>query len=153
PASTLVASGRFLPAGVPDLPRVSLFSMKFRCKSPKLRRTTRLILAGSVALLIGARTASAANQTWDGGSIVDGLWSTLANWLGDSAAPGDTSSTTNSDVATFNTAIANTWGNTVGNPIVIDANRNIFGINFSDAVGSYFIGATGGEVLKVSSGG
>ena len=97
-----------------------------------------LILAGSLA----APFAQAANQTWDGGSAVDGNWSTLLNWVGDTAAPGATSGTTNTDVATFNAAIANTWG-LVGTPIGIDsATQNIGGISFGAATGNYFIGTT-----------
>jgi len=119
-----------------------------------MRSTAGLILAGSVATLVFASPAAhAASQTWDGGSLTDGLWSTLANWVGDSAVPGDTSGTTSTDVAIFNAVIVNTWGNAMGNPIGIDANRNIFGINFTGAAGDYFLGATDGNALKVSSGG
>ena len=109
-----------------------------------------LILAGSLA----APFAQAASQTWDGGSVANGNWSTVGNWLGDPTAPGATSGTTNTDVATFNAAIANTWGNAVGNPIVIDsATQNIGGISFGGATGNYFIGSTGGNSLLLTSGG
>ena len=105
-----------------------------------------LILAGSLATPL----AQAASQTWDGGSGANGNWSTPLNWVGDAAAPGATSGTTNIDVATFNTAIANTWGNAVGNPIMIDsATQNIGGISFGGATGSYFIGTTGGKLPGV----
>ena len=65
-----------------------------------------------------------------------------------------TSGTGNTDIATFNAAIANTWGNAVGNPIVIDsATQNIGGISFGGATGNYFIGSTAGNSLLLSSGG
>ena len=63
-----------------------------------------LILAGSLA----GPFAQAASQIWDGGSAVNGSWSTAGNWLGDPAAPGATNGTTNTDNAIFNAAIVNT---------------------------------------------
>ena len=123
-----------------------------------LRRKSARILAGSIAALITAGSlptprAQAADQIWDGGSGTNGNWSTLLNWVGDTAAPGATSGTTNADVATFNAAITNTWG-LVGTPIVLDsATLNLGGIRFDSAAGSYFIGTTGGNSLLLSSGG
>ena len=112
-----------------------------------------MILCGSVAALLGFG-AHAANQVWDGGSLVDGMWSDIANWLG-GAPPGSTGGvTTSTDVATFNTPITNTWGDASANPVVIDsATQNIGGINFDTASDNYFIGSTGGNPLLVSSGG
>jgi hypothetical protein len=111
------------------------------------------ILVASIAALLGSPSARAATYIWDGGSGVDGGWATTTNWGGDITAPGATSGTTNADIAVFNTAIANTWGNSAGNPIVIDANRNISGLTFTGATGNYFIGSTGGNALRLSSGG
>lgn len=110
-----------------------------------------LLLAAAVAFWTGP--AQAANQTWDGGSVVDANWSTVENWNGDTAPPGSTSETTNADIATFDAAIANTWGDAVGNPIVTTASLNIGGIAFDTAAGNYFIGSTGGNSLLLSSGG
>ena len=121
-------------------------------------RTSARILAGSIAALLTAGSlatprAQAASQIWDGGSGANGNWSTLLNWVGDAAAPGATSGATNADVATFNAAIANTWG-LVGSPILFDSpTQNIGGISFGAAAGSYFIGTTGGNALLLSSGG
>ena len=85
--------------------------------------------------------------------MVNGNWSTIINWVGDSAAPGATSATTNTDIATFNAAIANTWG-LVGTPIVLDsATLNLGGISFGAAAGNYFLGTTGSNSLLLSSGG
>ena len=125
--------------------------------APRRSRAAR-ILAGSIAALVTVGSlatprAQAASQIWDGGSGANGNWSTLLNWVGDTAAPGATSGTTNIDIATFNAAIANTWG-LVGTPIIIDsATQNIGGINFDTAAGNYFIGTTGGNSLLLSSGG
>jgi autotransporter-associated beta strand protein len=108
-----------------------------------------MILAGSIV----TQSARAASQVWDGGGA-DANWSTVTNWVGDPlAAPGDTASTTNTDVATFDAAIANTWGDAVGNPIVTTASLNLGGISFDTAAGNYFIGSTGGNPLLLSSGG
>lgn len=104
-------------------------------------------------LLATAAHLYAADQTWTGGSGANGNWSTPANWSG-LAAPGATSGTTNPDVATFNAAIANTWGNAAGNPIVIDsASQNLGGLTFTGSPGNYFIGSAGGNALLLSSGG
>jgi len=97
-------------------------------------------------------SAHAANQIWDGGGA-DANWSTVNNWDGNSAAPGSIASTTNTDVATFNAAIANTWG-AVGSPIVIDSTtQNLGGISFGTLADNYYIGTTAGNSLLLSSGG
>jgi fibronectin-binding autotransporter adhesin len=103
-------------------------------------------------ILLGSQHTDAADRTWDGGSTANGSWGTDTNWDKNRTAPGSTSSTTSGDVATFNAAIANTWG-LVGSPIVIDAGRNIGGINFEGAAGNYHIGTTTGNSLLLSSGG
>ena len=111
-------------------------------------------MSALAALSTIAPALYAADQTWDGGSITNGNWSTLANWNGDSAAPGRTSVLNSGDVATFNAAIANTWGNATGNPVAIDSTtQNISGISFTQAAGSYFLGTTAGNSLLLSSGG
>jgi autotransporter-associated beta strand protein len=58
------------------------------------------------------------------------------------------------DIATFNAAIANSWGSS-GSPIVIDmAGQSIGGINFNTASDNYFIGGTGSNFpLYLTSGG
>ncbi len=119
-----------------------------------LRRTSRSrgILATSIIALLSDSSAHAANQTWDGGST-SGMWPDVANWVGNTAAPGANTGTTNTDVALFNTSIANTWGDSAANPILIDSGRNLGGISFDGAPGSYFIGSTSGPALNLSSGG
>ena len=95
------------------------------------RRPSSRILVGSIAALLAAHSAQAANQIWTGGSVVDGNWGTILNR--DGAVPGSTSILNSTDIATFNAAIANTWGLT-GTPIVIDsATQNIGGISFDDS--------------------
>ena len=107
----------------------------------------------AICVVLFLQPAMAGNQTWTGGNATSGNWNTVGNWSG-GAAPGSTSGTTSTDVATFNAAIANTWGNSTLNPIVIDsATQNIGGITFTDAAVAYFIGSTGGNGLTLSSGG
>lgn len=121
-----------------------------------MRQTAGVAVILGVAAMGGL--VHAANQTWTGGSVANGNWSTGANWNG-GAAPGATSGTTSTDVATFNAAIANTWGNASGNPVVIDsATQNLGGFTFTGAIGganngAFYIGATGGNTLLLSSGG
>jgi fibronectin-binding autotransporter adhesin len=99
--------------------------------------------------LAASQQTRAASQTWTGGGA-NGNWSTILNWNG--AVPGATSGGTSTDVATFNAAIANTWGN-VGTPIIIDSGRNIKSLTFDTSVGNYYIGSTGLNALKLTSGG
>ena len=120
-----------------------------KTKNSKFLIFPTVILMGSLT----APLAQAANQTWDGGDA-NSNWSTVGNWVGDVGVPGATSGTTNTDIATFNAAIANTWGNTFANPIVIDSpTRNLGGITFGTAAGNYFIGSTGGNSLLLTNGG
>ncbi len=116
-------------------------------------KTSKLFpLAAGLALLMGHH-AQGASQNWVGGSTVDGKWSTSGNW-GGTPIPGATSGLTNTDIATFNAAIANTWGSTALIPIVIDlTTQNIGGLNFDTAAGSYYIGTTAGNSLLLTSGG
>jgi autotransporter-associated beta strand protein/T5SS/PEP-CTERM-associated repeat protein len=122
------------------------------------RRTIGLILAGSISVLLGGQSAQAATVVWSGGSGVDGGWANTDNWF-DGVAPGATSGTTNLDIALFNAAIPSMWGSVVGNPIVIDAGRNLLGIDFELDAGNYFVGGTvggtgpGGNALHLTSGG
>ena len=125
-----------------------LISKKLMAHSP-----ARALAALLTVITVSSLSLQAANQTWDGGSTVNGNWSTILNWNGDVAAPGATSGTTNADVATFNAAIANTWGNAANNPIVITSGLNISGISFTQAAGNYFIGSTGGNAIKLTNGG
>ena len=116
--------------------------MKSKIKNP--------FLIAAISLTLSAPSAFAANSTWDG-SEADANWSTALNWS--AGAPGATTGTTSADIATFNTAIANTWGSTALIPIIVDANRNISGLNFNLAADAYFIGSTAGNPLLLSSGG
>ena len=100
----------------------------------------------------GAPATFAASATWNGGSVTDGNWSDTLNWVG-GVPPGATSGTISTDIATFNSAIANGWG-TIGTPVVIDlSGQNIGGISFDTAADNYFIGSTGGNPLLLTSGG
>ncbi len=120
------------------------------------RFNTRLFRIQQLLLLCSAACATglyAADGTWDGGGA-DANWTTLGNWSGDAEFPGATTGETNTDTATFDSAIANTWGES-GTPILIDsATFNIRGITFgTTAVGDYTIGTTGGNALYLTSGG
>lgn len=124
---------------------------------PKYRVFRSSIFPSHIALSVGlalagagVQSALAASQTWlNTGSNAN--WSDAANWVG-SVAPGDTSVLTNTDVATFGTAVGSVG--VVGNPIVIDsATQNLGGISFGAAAGNYYIGSIGGNSLLLSSGG
>ncbi len=116
-----------------------------------MRLKNVVVASLAVAILSIVSDVRGASALWDGGSIADGNFGTATNWFGD-LAPGETSGTTSTDIATFSSAIANTWGNSSGNPIVIDSGRNLAGLTFSGATGSYFIGSTGGNALNLTSG-
>lgn len=110
-----------------------------------------LLLA--VGLAAVSPMAHSASQTWSGSSIANGNWSTTANWAG-GAAPGSTSATNNSDTATFNSSILNTWGISAGNPVVFDsATQNIRFIAFDANADSFFLGSSSGNSLRLTSAG
>ena len=122
---------------------------------PKNHSCYRLLKMSLAALTASAgltmySPVQAASGTWlNTGSVQS--WSDAGNWSG-GTIPGATSGTTNTDVATFNTALG-TVG-TSGNPVTIDAGRNIGGITFDTAsVGAFTIGTTGGNALTLTSGG
>ncbi len=120
---------------------------------PSPHRAASFRLLAAFCATTSSSLLFAANGTWDGGSLTDGNWTTLGNWTGDTAFPGALSGTTNTDIATFNTAIANTWGSS-GTPILIDsASLNIRGITFDTSAANYVIGTTGGNSLFLTSGG
>lgn len=113
-------------------------------KLPRFSRASSFAVA--VASLLAAGVGQGADQTWDGGSTVNGNWSTVNNWNGNTALPGGASS--NADVATFNAPIVNTWGS-FAVPILIDV-AYLGGINFDTSAGSYYID---GDSLTLSNGG
>jgi autotransporter-associated beta strand protein len=121
------------------------------CISPA-RKHAKIGTFGFAAMalaMLSSGSAQAASANWTGAT--DGLWSATngANWsTGASTAPGSTSITTSTDVATFNTAGNN---NTI---ITIDANRNIKSLTFDTSTTSYTIGsagANGGNALLLTS--
>ncbi len=126
------------------------------CKT--LSRAGRWPPLQAIAILValGTGPSQAAIVAWSGGSTgagSNGNWSNIANWSG-GTPPGSTTGATDADIALFNSGIANTWGNAVGNPVVINsASQNLGGINFDAAAGSYFIGSTAGNPLLLTSGG
>jgi len=104
-------------------------------------RCTR-ILTASIAALLGAQAANAANVTWIGTSGSD--WNTSGNppWIGGSK-PGS------SDTAVFNTALAS-----VANGVADQTVGSIsFDTNAGTASGSFTIGATGGNKLTLANSG
>jgi autotransporter-associated beta strand protein len=94
--------------------------------------------------------ALAASQTWSSTGVTAN-WSSSANW-GGNPAPGSTTSSTSTDVATFNTAVGAVG--TAGNPVIIDQPaQNIDGISFDTNAGNFVIGTTSGNPLLLTSGG
>ena len=91
--------------------------------------------------------AHAQNGTWSGAA--NGSWSTNTNWVSNTIA-GATNSTTNTGVATFNSA------SPANATLTIDATRNIRSLLFTGSAAAFTIGsggANGGETLRLSSGG
>jgi autotransporter-associated beta strand protein len=99
--------------------------------------------AVTAALVVNfiAPSAHAADATWN--VDADGTWVTDSNW-NPAAAPGSTSSTTNTDTATFGSVI------TAARTVTVDTNRNISGINFSGNSFAYTL--SGGNLLLTSGG-
>ena len=88
--------------------------------------------------------ADAASQTWSS-TPTSGNWGTTTDWLG-GAVPGAVGSTTNADIATFNSASTTT-------AITFASIYDIGGINFDTSAAAYTIGTTGGNALDLTSGG
>jgi autotransporter-associated beta strand protein len=113
-------------------------------ETPRKNRLTLTAQAAAwlaVAALSVSQSAQAADATWN--LNADGSWVTDANW-NPAAAPGSTSSTTNTDTATFGTII------NAARAITVDANRNIFGINFAGNSSAYTL--SGGSLLLTAAG-
>jgi len=106
---------------------------------PRIIATSVLSLLGLA--LFGASTAQAADATWNVNAA--GNWATGASWL-PTAAPGATTGTTNADTATFGTVIS------LARIVTVDANRNIFGINFAGNSSAYTL--SGGNLLLTDGG-
>jgi fibronectin-binding autotransporter adhesin len=102
-------------------------------------KSRKLLLASSALLSI--TYVQAASATWNVNS--DGLWSLDGNW-NPGAAPGATSGTTSADIATFGTVIS------TARTITVDANRNIFGIDFAGNSFGYTL--SGGNLLLTNGG-
>jgi autotransporter-associated beta strand protein len=93
--------------------------------------------------LLGSQSAQAADAAWNVNA--DGAWATDSNW-NPATAPGSTSSTTNTDTATFETIVPSGTTRT----ITVDANRNILGISFDGNSGAYIL--NGGSLILSNSG-
>jgi autotransporter-associated beta strand protein len=108
-------------------------------------------LATSLLLMLSsgapaARAQISGNNTWYSGAA-DGNWATPSNWGGgtfNTIVPGSTSSTTNTNEATFNS-------NSSVTTVLPDAKRNLEFITFRDSATSYTIGSTGGNALLLTN--
>ncbi len=96
----------------------------------------KLAAAAAMALAALPAVTQAASDVWNVNS--DGSWATGTNWFSLSA-PGATSGTANTDVATFGAVIS------AARAITVDANRNIGGINFNANSSAYTL--SGGNIL------
>jgi len=109
----------------------------------RLRSRFAVVLAAIASLTMLGQSAKAQSATWNVNA--DGSWVTGTNWTG-STAPGFVSSSTNTDTATFGNIVPAATTRT----ITVDANRNIFGINFNGNSGGYTL--TGGNLLLTTGG-
>jgi autotransporter-associated beta strand protein len=105
-------------------------------------------LAALIGLIPAVHSGFAASQTWAVTST-DANWATTANWTA-VAVPGALN-VTNSDVATFNSAVSGGFGSSA-TPIVNDLNRSLGGIRFDTAsVGAFTIGSNAGNQLQLTA--
>jgi len=110
---------------------------------------SRLVRTGSpAACLLAAAIATpcvqAASDSWNVDAA--GNWAAFGSWLSGTQAPGATSGTTNSDIATFGVTLA-----TADRIVTVDANRNIGGITFSHTSGWKYT-LSGGNLLLTNAG-
>lgn len=117
-------------------------------KMPKRIAATRFITKALALTLVLAswgisKSAQAASATWN--TDANGSWNVDGNW-NPASAPGSTSSTTNTDTATFSGSVI-----TATRTVTVDANRNIFGIDFTASSNrSYTL--SGGSILLTTGG-
>jgi autotransporter-associated beta strand protein len=110
-----------------------------------INRLTRF--STCIGILLGCASArlQAASETWSA-TAADGAWETGANWVSGNA-PGATSGTASTDIATFKT------GSTCLT-VLPDTGRNLLGITFdTGSVGAFTIGTLTGNALLLSNGG
>lgn len=100
-----------------------------------------LALAGSTSVFLSCLPAFAADATWNVNA--GGNWFATGNWL-PTAAPGATSGSTNTDTATFGSAILQ------ARLVTVDTNRNLTGITFS---GNSFVYTLSSGNLLLTNGG
>jgi autotransporter-associated beta strand protein len=98
-------------------------------------------LVVSIAAFLLAPAANAQSSTWT--STTSSSWNSTGNWA-NSTIPGSTSSTTDTDTATFNIA------GTGAIAVTVDTGRNLQNISFDTAAGSYTF--SGGSLLLTSGG-
>jgi autotransporter-associated beta strand protein len=115
-----------------------LLSANLTEKSMKPKSTLRFFLLGYA--LLATTNAFADSAAWN--VDADGNWADDGNWT--PAAPGATSGTAGTDVATFGTAIS------AARAITVDANRNIGGIDFAGNSSAYNL--SGGSILLTNGG-
>lgn len=105
--------------------------------------TTAVVCA---AAFLTAGHARAASATWAVNAA--GLWSEGINWT-DGAAPGATTGTTSTDIATFNRSTVS-----ASNTVTLDANYNVAGITFNNdnptGTRAYVLTNSGSSVLTLS---
>ena len=102
---------------------------------------SKVMVLATVSLL--SMSAFSASTSWSVDK--DGSWSIGTNW--DSGTPpGSTSSTTNTDTATFGNAI------THARAVTVDANRNIQSITFANTANSTSYSLVNGTLLLSSAG-
>jgi len=97
----------------------------------------------SAFLLLCLSPLHAANQTWTG--TTSNNWTTVTNWSGGDY-PGNATTTTNADIALFNTNPTNKA------PVFDVATINLAGFTFDAGAGAFTLGTTGGNAVLLSSG-
>lgn len=106
-------------------------------------KSARNIGSAALALTLTLTSISrAADDSWK--SNAAGAWDSAANWTGGNV-PGSTTTTDNTDTATFGVAL------TAARAITVDANRNIGGITFSNT-SSFGYTLSGGNLLLSNNG-
>lgn len=116
---------------------------KFRSRALPFSVEKILALILVLASLEFLGEAQAANAIWN--INADGSWNVDTNW-NPQAAPGSTSSTINTDTATFGNIIS------ASRTVTVDANRNIFRIDFGSASTGNGYTLSGGSLLLTSGG-
>ncbi len=132
------------PVAAPSSYSISRYDQAINASASRLRSGLPFaVLAALAAAVVLAPEAKASNATWS--LTLNGTWATDLNWS-TALAPGATSGTASTDIATFDQSL------TGNRTVTVDTNRNIGGITFGSNNSAFSYLLSGGNLLLSNAG-